>query len=122
LIIAWPVLWVLSAFAFRGGVVIRIMELSLVRQDGRRAGTLRCARLALLILAPPAALLAGAALLDGWHWSEAAGGAGGVWASWLAELPRWACLALLLVYAVLTIRSPERTFCDRLAGTYLVPK
>jgi eukaryotic-like serine/threonine-protein kinase len=121
-IIAWPALWVLSAFVFRGGLAFRIMELSLVRSDGRRAGRLRCAWRSLLIWVVPAAILAGAVLLEGWYQSSADAGTGGPWASWLAEALRWTFLVVLAAYPVLAIRSPERGLQDRLAGTYLVPR
>jgi hypothetical protein len=118
---AWPALWVLAAFVFRGGLANRIMELSLVRSDGRRAGRLRCAGRSLLIWLPPTAVLFAAVALDGWSWSSA-GMPGMVWVSWLAEFLRWCCLGLLVLYPVMAIRHPERGLQDRLAGTYLVPR
>jgi hypothetical protein len=118
---AWPALWVLGAFVFRGGLAIRIMELSLVRSDGRRAGRFRCAWRALLIWLPPTALLLAAVSLDGWYWASA-GKPGMALVSWLAEFFRWCCLGLLALYPVLAIRYPERGLQDRLAGTYLVPR
>jgi hypothetical protein len=118
----WPVLWVLSALAFRGSQTYFLMGFSLVRGDGRRAGRFRCAWRALLVWGPPAALLAAGALLDGWYWSSPARRDGGLWILWAAEFLRWASLGLLAMYPVLAIRSPERTLHDRLAGTYLVPR
>jgi hypothetical protein len=118
----WPALWVLSAFIFRGGLALRIMEVSLVRRDGRRAGRFRCALRSILVWAPPTLLLFVAVLLDGWYWSTAQTGSGHVWANWLAEGLRWTCLLLLATYPVLAIRSPVRGLQDRLAGTYLVPR
>jgi hypothetical protein len=120
-LLAWPALWVLAAFVFRGGLAIRLMELSLVRGDGRRAGRFRCAGRALLIWLPPTLLLFAAVVLDGWSWS-AAGRSGAALVSWLAEFLRWSCLGLLALYPVLAIRNPERGPQDRLAGTYLVPR
>jgi hypothetical protein len=120
-IAAWPALWVLSAFVFRGSLTYFLMGFSVVRGDGRRAGRFRCAWRALLVWGPPAALLAAAVLLDGWYWSAAAQ-AGRPWILRAAELMRWASFGLLVLFPVLAIRSPERTLHDRLAGTYLVPR
>jgi hypothetical protein len=118
----WPVLSVVWAALFRGGLSYHMLGLSLVRADGRRAGGLRCAWRALLVWGPPAVLLAAAAGLDTWYWSSAEANHPLGRVLWLAELFRWASLGLLLAYPVLAVCWPRRSPHDRLAGTYLVPR
>ena len=80
-----------------------MLGLSLVRADGRPAGRLRCAWRAVLVWPPVTTLHA--------CW---------FWLGW--EPAWWAALALLLLYIVLALWSPEHSLHDRLAGTYLVPR
>ena len=111
-LMAAPVLWVIWAFLWRGGITLRMMGLTLVRRDGRRAGRWRCAYRALLVWLPPAILLFLAVLLK---------------VSDNAATPRalvlWAlALGYLLACIGLALWVPTRSWHDRLAGTYLVPK
>jgi hypothetical protein len=97
---AEAVLW---AFLWRGGLSLRLLGLSLVGTDGHPAGRRRCAWRAVLVWAPVTALLA---CWIGLEWQPAG----------------WATLALLALYVILALGSPERALHDRLAGTYLVPR
>src|SRR5207302_5037179 len=53
----WPIIWVLWAFLARGGFSFRMLGLSLVQSNGRRASRIRCAWRVLLICAPVVLLL-----------------------------------------------------------------
>jgi uncharacterized RDD family membrane protein YckC len=118
LFLAWtvlilgPLLWVLGAFIFRGGLSYRLMKISLVTRTGSRALRLQCAWRALLVWAPVVFLLGWSLWLDNRHpelaWLS--------WGSWCTAL------ALLVLYALLALLSPTRPLHDRLAGTYLVPR
>jgi hypothetical protein len=121
MLLPWPVLWVVWAFAWRGGVAFRIFGLSLVRGDGRPARRLLAAWRALLIWAPVAGLSLASVWLEARYWSEWTAGASPVWLLWLASLAWWAAMALFPVNAILALWSPERSLYDRLAGTHLVP-
>jgi hypothetical protein len=121
LLLIWPAAAVVAAFVGRGGLGLRMHGLTLVRSDGRRAGRFRCAWRCLVLWAPLAGLLAGAVLLYARAWSAAEGGAAG-WGLAASSLCWWAGLVLLPLWAWLALRSPERGWHDRLAGTYLVPR
>jgi hypothetical protein len=116
----WPLLWVVWAFLFRGGLSFPLLGLSLVRADGRRAGRFLCGWRAVLVWGPLTGLLLAAVWLETWFWSAAARPQ--PWVLWMAELLRWSSLALLLTYPVLALFFPRRGPHDRLAGTYLVPR
>jgi len=107
-----PILWIVWAFLLRGGITLRMMGLTLVRHDGFRAGRWRCAWRAVLLWAPLAILLYLALLLKV---SDAE-----------ATTRAQACWVLALIYLLacigLALWSPTRSWHDRLAGTYLVPK
>jgi hypothetical protein len=120
----WPVLWVIWAFLTRGGLSHRILGLSLVRSDGRRASRLRCAWRALLVWAPVTALLALSTGLEVWHWANWTldDPTRYQWVYWLAVLLWWAALILLGAFLVMALWSPSRSLHDRLAGTWLVPR
>jgi hypothetical protein len=121
-LLSWPVLWVVAAFLFRGGLTYRIMGLSVVRPDGRPAGRCRCAWRALLVWGPLTGLLLALVLLDAWRWSAGAANGARLWVPWLEEALRWASLVLLMAYPVLAVCFPQRSQHDRLAGTCLVPR
>jgi uncharacterized RDD family membrane protein YckC len=118
----WPLLWVVSAFVFRGGVSYLLTGLALVGSDGRPASRLRCAWRAVLVWLPLTAMMLEALLLNGWYWSAAMENLSRPWMLWGAEAFRWSALGLLATYALLAIRSPEQSLHDRMAGTYLVPR
>jgi hypothetical protein len=122
LVLVWPALWVLWAFALRGGLSFRILGLALVRGDGRPAPRWRCAGRALLVWAPVALLLVGAIWLDWWYWPSWHAGKPSVWLLRLALLSWWAVWPLFGVYVVLALWHPAWAPHDRLAGTYLVPR
>jgi hypothetical protein len=119
LLLAWPAAAVVAAFVGRGGLGLRLHGLTLVRRDGRRAGRFRCAWRALVMWAPFTALLAGSVLIYTHAWRDPAPPGWGVTVSTLCW---WAALAVLPLWAWLALRSPGRTWHDRLAGTYLVPR
>jgi hypothetical protein len=121
LVVAFPALWVLWAFLFRGGFSVRLMGIFLVRSSGRKALRLQCAWRALLVWAPVTALLLASAWLDCLSWSGRAMDGPAWWLAWLAFASWWLALALLVVYFLLAFRSPTRSLADRLASTYLVP-
>ena len=45
-----------------------------------------------------------------------------LWMPWLAWLLSWAAAGLLLGYLARALATPERSWHDRLAGTWLVPR
>jgi uncharacterized RDD family membrane protein YckC len=118
---AWLSVWVVAAFLARGGVTFALTGIRLVYSDGRRASRLRCAWRALLAWAPVAGLILLAVWLDVWHLSHWREGPA-VWVSWLAVVAWWLVLGVLVLYLVLALRSPDRGWHDRLAGTWLVPR
>ncbi len=118
----WPLLLTGSALVFGGGITYEIMQISLVRPDGRRAGRVRCALRAALVWVPPALLLSAAVALEIWHWNVVAPDARRAWVPGLVATLRWVSLALLAAYPVLAVCFPRRAPHDRLVGTYLVPR
>jgi uncharacterized RDD family membrane protein YckC len=123
-LLTWPLLWVVWSFVTRGGVSLRLMGLSLVRSDGRRASRLRCAWRTLLVWLPVTALLGLSLILEIRYWSawSAADPSAGRGLFWASTAVWYAGLALLVAYGALALWSPARSLHDRLAGTYLVPK
>jgi hypothetical protein len=107
-----PVLWVIWAFLWRGGITLQMMGMALVCGDGRRAGRWRCAWRAFLVWMPPAALSYLALEIKV--------------ADPEATIQAETCCVLALAYVLgcvgLALWSPTRSWHDRLAGTYLVPK
>jgi hypothetical protein len=103
--------WVVWSFLFRGGYAFWRGGLALRRADGRPPSRLQCGWRALLVWGPVCLLFCLAVglaqLVPGWPVLYF-----GVWLLGAALLP---------LYAVLAILSPNRGPHDRLAGTYLVP-
>jgi hypothetical protein len=106
-----PLIWILWALIFRGGFSLRLMGITLVRANGRKAARWQCAWRALLVWTPVVVLLGASLLVQ-------------------ARFPAWGRLALslcwlaavcLVIYLLLGIRFPRRSLHDRLTGTYLVP-
>jgi hypothetical protein len=108
-----PVLFVLAALVFRGGLRHYLLGVRLVRRDGRRAGRFRCAWRALVawtFLVP----------LGCWNFLQEY-----AWRHQIAYLGDlcWAASGLLaLLSLALMLRTPARSLHDRLAGTWLVPR
>jgi hypothetical protein len=122
LVLIWPVLWVLWAFLWPGGLSFRLIGLSLVRADGRPAARWQCAWRALLVWAPVTALLVASIWLEQRYWVTWAPANPSSWLLRLGWLTGWSAWALLLVYVGLALWHPSRGLHDRLAGTYLVPR
>jgi hypothetical protein len=121
-LLVWPAVWVVWAFLWRGGISLHLLGLSLVRSSGRPAWRLQCAWRALLVWLPVTALMACSLWLDVAYWAAWVPGDSRWWLPWLSSLACWSALALLPLYVLLAVWSPERSLHDRLAGTYLVPK
>lgn len=117
----WPVVWVLWAFAWRGGISFWLGGIALVRADGRLAPRWRCAWRALLFWLLPIALLMAAFAVDLAFWSNWRDPAV-AWLPWLSFALWWCLPILLAIYGVLALWDPSRSLHDRLAGTYLVPR
>lgn len=116
----WKLLAVLPPLAVvwtaltRGGLLLGLTGLALVRSDGRPAERWRCGVRSVLAWAPVAALLAAAVQADR------------VCNSWPGNAVTWTLWGLvvltLLSYPVLALLSPARSIQDRLAGTWMVPR
>jgi hypothetical protein len=118
-----PVVWVLWAFITRGGLTFRVMGISLVRSDGRKASRTRCAWRALLVWIPVFALLSVAVCLDQTYWEAWWYRIPPPhWMLWISWILWWLGLVLLPLYCALALWFPTRSLHDRLAGTYLVPR
>ncbi|HLJ94187.1 MAG TPA: protein kinase [Gemmataceae bacterium] len=123
-ILAFPLIWVVWAFIFRGGFTFRLAGIALLRSNGRKALRIQCAWRALLVWLPVVGLLALSCWLDlvglaAWSHRNL------VLYQWTNALS-WVCwgLALLLLplYGGLVLWLPNRGVHDRLARTYLVPR
>ncbi|MGE3821197.1 MAG: protein kinase [Isosphaeraceae bacterium] len=96
----------------RGGVLLSVTGLALVRSDARPAERWRCVWRSLIVWLPVATPLALAAWLSGQappHTSLA-------WVCWGTGL------AVAVVAPLLALVWPSRSIHDRLAGTWVVPK
>jgi uncharacterized RDD family membrane protein YckC len=118
---AFPLIWIIWSFFFRGGLAFWMLGIALVRGDGRRAGRWQCAWRACLVWLPIVLLLGLSNSLELWSWTGHVAGRALVHLVWEAAGLWWAAAALLIVYLVVAFRSPMRGWHDRLAGTYLVP-
>jgi hypothetical protein len=116
-----PLLWVLWAFALRGGVSYYLTGIAVVRRDGRPAGRFRCLWRAFLVWMPLGGLLLLSARLGEWYWSRWGTGAVSAWVLEVSALLGWAVGLALLAYLILALRYPTRSPLDRLVGTFLVP-
>jgi len=122
LAIAWPILWIVWAFVFRGGISYYIMGLSLVRHDGRPALRIQCAWRALLVWGPIAALAVLVIWLDHAYWQSWYANAPVPWMLSASNTFAWISIVLLPLYFALCIYSPSRSPHDFLARTYIVPR
>jgi hypothetical protein len=119
----WPVIWILWAFLWRGGLSFRIAGIGLVRSDGRPAARWQCAWRALLFWAPITALLVASSWVSlAYFLSLWDGSASPVWTPELAWVLFCAAFWLLIAYVAVAIVFPTRSLHDYLAGTYLVPR
>jgi hypothetical protein len=122
LMLVWPVLWVFWAALTRGGLALALSGVAVVQRDGRRAARWRCVVRALLIWVPFGGLLLVSLLLDSWRVAAAGPEAESRAAAWLAWLLWWLAVAWLPLHLLLVLRWPDRSWHDRLAGTFLVPR
>jgi hypothetical protein len=121
MLVLWPVVWVVWAFGWRGGLSYRLTSIAVVRADGRPASRLQCAVRTFLTWLPITALFVLSVGAESAFWQDPVQPGAEVlpwvcWCSW------WAGIVLLLLYVVHAFRSPGRCWNDRLAGTYLVPR
>jgi hypothetical protein len=121
-LLIWPILWVIWAFLCRGGLSYGIVNIDLVRSDGRPALRFQCAWRALLVWAPVTGLLVLSAWLQASFWADWLAGHGALWLHSVSTALWYGALVLLLIYVALAIARPSRSLHDRLAGTYLVPR
>jgi len=105
-----PAAWLAWSLATRGGLLLGLAGVALVRADGRPAERWRCGWRCLVTWAPVAALLAGACAARSAHMPRAC------WTLWTLAA------SALVIYPLLALAFPSRSAHDRLAGTYLVPK
>jgi hypothetical protein len=114
----WPLLWVVWAFLFHGGLTLRRLNIAVVRWDGQPASRMRCAGRALLVWAPVLVILASL------YWMAVGlGGSRSVAAFQAAWMSSWQWITVLLfLYLILALVFPPRALHDRLAGTFLVPR
>jgi hypothetical protein len=107
-----PLLLVVAALCFRGGLSLHLAGLALVRSDGRDALRLQSAWRVLVVWLPFMAALLPIVWIDLrrtdllWSWPILQG---------LAVL-------FLVVNGALALRFPRRSLSDWLAGTYVVPR
>jgi hypothetical protein len=118
----WPVLWIVWAFAFRGGLSYRITGMALVRRDGRPAARWQTAWRGALLWLPFAGFLFLSVTLTWEFWSTGPGPNPPMWMAHLATFLWWLAVALLPAYVLLALWQPARSLNDRLAGTWLVPR
>ncbi len=118
----WPILWVLWAFVWRGGLSYRWLGLALARSNGRKGARWQCALRALLVWTPLVALWTGSVWLDMWYWPTFPLGDPDSWVPLLTWGMWWGGLALMPIFACLAITFPRRCVHDWLAGTYVVPR
>ena len=97
----------IAALLFRGGLVLRLCGVAVVRRDGRRASRLRVFWRGLVAWSPVLAVPVVAGALTPVL--------GIVWAASLLA-------ALAAGLAICSAALPERSLQDRLAGTWLVPR
>ncbi len=122
-----PLMWVFWGFITRGGFCLYFSGMELVRRDGRKASFLQCLVRGLLFWGPLIIITGLSARLDieyweNWNGFDAAGNDPLWWLSWLSWLLWWGAVALLAVYLALTLWRPDRSWYDRIVGTWIVPR
>ena len=110
-VLAWPLLWAVLSFLFRGGPSLGFSRMRLVDARGRPARRLLCAVRALAVWLPVAGLLVACvwfqAFLPAWVASHAV-----LW---------WLALGLVAAYAIHALKFPEQSWLDRQLGLILIP-
>ncbi|MFL5340187.1 MAG: protein kinase domain-containing protein [Gemmataceae bacterium] len=116
--------WAVWAFLTRGGLSLRFSGIKLVRGDGRPAARWQCLVRALLVWLPVLACVVGSAWLDMRYWSSWPNESArhGVWMPVTAWVLSWLAPGLLLAFFARAMWKPERSWHDRLTGTWLVPR
>jgi uncharacterized RDD family membrane protein YckC len=124
-LLAGPLAWIGWAFVTRGGLSFRLLRLELVRGDGRPAARWQCLLRALLFWAPVLVIWGLAITLDQVYWSRwydpefratYAWMPGLSWAAWAAGL------LVLVAYFIRAAWKPQRSWHDRIAGTWVMPR
>jgi hypothetical protein len=112
-----PVLWVVAAFCFRGGLALGGAGMAIVGSDGRPVSRLRCAGRAFWLSAPITAIL----FLSMWMplWIDGSYSLASFHKAW--QLCWIGITILLAICGALAVATPARTLADRLAATWLVP-
>jgi hypothetical protein len=121
-ILFFPMIWVVWAFLFRGGVTQWLVGIEVRRKNGQPAARWQCALRSALVWLPVAGLLCLVVRIDTWSWSYSAAESAAWWLPWAAVVLWWIAIFVLLLYAALALRFPSRGPHDRLAGTWLVPR
>jgi hypothetical protein len=116
-----PLLAVLTAVVFRGGLRHRLLGVEVVRLDGRPAGRLRCGWRALVAWLPPFALLMAARYLDDTFWAYWTPSSDMTMTTVIVPALQILTGALIAVMLLAAVAWPTRAPHDRLAGTCLVP-
>jgi hypothetical protein len=120
----FPVVWILWAFLFRGGITARLMGIAILRGNGKKALRIQCAWRMLLVWLPIVLLLGLSAWLNAYYWEHWTPDRphAAIWSDYLSWATWILAVLLLPAYALLALWSPSRSLLDRLAGTYLVPR
>jgi hypothetical protein len=114
----WFVAWVVWSIMTQGGLSMILMGIDLQRRNGQRAGPLRCGWRTFIVWAPFFALV----MISVWiqdatkNWGNASGP---LWVYWI---PWWLALIYLAGSAMSSLIWPKRSWYDRLARVYLVPR
>jgi uncharacterized RDD family membrane protein YckC len=112
LLLFWPAVWVVSAFALRGGLSHLALGVGIVDRSGRRLSRRRCALRTAFVWLPVALLLCASV----WFQAHRPALVNTHTFCWLAAL------LLLPGYFALAVGRPERPPQDRLLGSVLVPR
>jgi hypothetical protein len=117
----YPLLAMLAALVFRGGVRCALFKIAVVQPDGRPASRFRCVWRALLCWGLLFALFLAGRIVEDRYWD-----------SWTPDSPTWPLIVLpvcwglaglfALVFVVTALIWPSGGLHDRLAGTRLVPQ
>jgi hypothetical protein len=107
-----PLLSVVAAVVFRGGLSLRLAGLALVRAGGRDALRVQCAWRGAVVWLPMVAAVVPVMCIDLWRLDLL----------WLGPILQGLAVLLLAVPAALVLRIPRRSLSDWLAGTYVVPR
>jgi uncharacterized RDD family membrane protein YckC len=112
LVLCWPLLWALSAFAFRGGLSYQLLGISIATGAGQPISRKRAALRALLIWLPIGLLLCGSVWFQAHHPAAVFMHS----ALWLGAL------MLLPIHFALALPESDRPLHDRFLGTTLIPR